>query len=126
MTTMRVQDIHNLVSESRLPCTNDAILCFFNVAADPSIMMDNPTATPRLKKALEELGNNMHSHGTLIIAMENLGALNISYLTGEFLLPLAGVPKPMTQQALISSAPYGRNQPVYHAALLCIVSSVIP
>lgn len=121
MTTVGVHDIHNIGADSALPCNNDAILCFWNAASDTSIFLDNPTATARMKKVLSELGNNMHSHGTLIIAMDKVWTFNVPHIACEFLLLLAGVPGPThsrMQESLLSSAQSGQNQLISHATFL--------
>lgn len=91
MTTMCVQDIHIVGADSALPCNNDAILCFWNVASDTGIFLDNPRGTARMKKVLSELGNNIHRHGTLVMAMDRVSTINGPHVAREFLLPLAVV-----------------------------------
>lgn len=59
------------------------MLCFLNVAVDPSIILNQPESTKRLRRLLVELHTLLHTNGTLVIAMEGLDSCDKVYIRGE-------------------------------------------
>ncbi|CAM9682925.1 unnamed protein product [Laminaria digitata] len=65
---------------SALPGKEEAMLCFWNIASDTSILKDNPKDVRRMKAMLCDLANNIHLQGTLIIAMEKVWTFDFSHI----------------------------------------------
>lgn len=65
---------------------SSAMICFLNVAVDPTILLNQPENTERLRALLNELHTHLHANGTLVIAMEGVHSCDFNYMRREFQL----------------------------------------
>lgn len=64
-----------------------AMIGFLNVAVDPTIILNQPENTERLRtllRELRELRTLLHTNATLVIAMEALNSYDFSYMRRKF------------------------------------------
>lgn len=71
-------------SAGGIPAGTKAMVCFLNVAVDPTILDNNPDNTPRLRSLLAELVKSLHDKGTLAIALETTIGHDFLYINREF------------------------------------------